>query len=229
MKRGIVCAGAAVFFLCATANAEMRIWTSRKGDTVDAEYVRMYGRKVVLKTAEGELLHVTADGLCDDDHEYLATVTAVPPKIQIEVDDDLERYKKAYGGYREDEEQTVTCNVVIQKTNTEPCLGNFKALLYIIGEEKEGTKKKILGIKQHAVSFVQQQSTEFSLTATVKNRTGYMWADGFEYEGYLVCIEDDGGEMVALETNINSYGTHRDIIRKSSTGSIYTEDFRKVR
>lgn len=228
MKRWIVCAGAAFFCLCITADAKMRVWTSRKGDTIEAEYVKMYGRKVVLKTAEGKTLHVPAAGLCDDDHEYLATVSAVPPRIQIEVDDDLERKKKAFGGYRENEEQTVTCRVAIKKTNKEPCLGNFKARLYIIGEEAEGTKKKILGIKEEAVSFVQQNAMEFSLTATAKNRVGYMWAEGFEYEGYLVCLEDESGEMIAMECNINSYAKHLDVISKSSPGGIYTEDFRKT-
>ena len=152
----------------------------------------------------------------------------VTPLVLL-VDDDLERKKEAFGGYRENEEQTVTCNVAIKKTNREPCLGKFKARLYIIGEEAEGTNKKILGIKEQAVSFVQQATTEFSLTATAKNRVGYMWAEGFEYEGYLVCVEDESGEMITMETNVNSYGKHLDVISKSRQGSIYTEDFRKTK
>ena len=228
MKRWIVYGLVAFLCLCATAHAEMRIWTDKKGNTVEAEYVKMYGSKVVLKTADGKPLRVPADGLCDDDHEYLATVTAVPPRIHIKVDDDLERNKNATGYYREDEEQRITCNVVIKKTNSEPYLSNCKARLYIIGEEKGGTKKKILGIKEQAFSFVRQDATEFSLTATAKSREGYMWTEGFEYEGYLVCVENDSDEMIAMESNINSYGKHMDVIRKSSQGSIYTEDFIKT-
>jgi hypothetical protein len=228
MKRLMIFGIAAVLFLCATANAEMRIWTSKKGDTIEAEYVKMYGSKVVLKTANGKTLHVPAGGLCDDDQEYLSHLTAVPPKIQIEVDDDLERDKKGAGYYLENEEQRVTCNVVVKKTNSEPCLGNFKARLYVIGEEKEGTKKKILGIKEQAFSFARQDATEFSLTATAKSRVGYMWAEGFEYEGYLVCVEDDSGEMIAMESNQNAYERHMDVILKSSQGNIFTEDFVKT-
>ena len=228
MKRWMACGLAAVLCICATANAEMRIWTSKKGDTVEAEYVKMYGSKVVLKTADGKTLRVPADGLCDDDQEYLTTVTAVPPRILIVVDDDLERKKEGSGGSYEIEKQTITCNVTIKKTNAEPCLGNFKAWLFVIGEEKEGTKKKILGTKEQAFSFDRQDATMFSLTTSVEGATAYMWAEGFEYEGYLVCVQDESGDTMAVESNQNSYERHLVEILKSSQGSIYTEDFTKA-
>ena len=85
MKRWIVCGLAAVLCICVTANAEMRIWTSKKGKTVEAEYIKMYGSQVVLKTAEGRTLHVPVFGLCDDDQDYLSHVAAVPPKIVASV------------------------------------------------------------------------------------------------------------------------------------------------
>lgn len=229
MKRLIIYGMVSVLFLCTTVQAEMRVWTSKKGDTVAAEYVKMSGSKVVLKTAEGKTLRVPVSGLCDDDQMYLSHKTAVPPKIQIEVDDDLERKKKGYGGEFEEEEQSVLCTVVIKKTNREPCLGNFKARLWIIGEEAEGTQKKILGIKEQAVSFAKDSVTEFSLKATTSCQRGYMWANGYEYEGFIVCVEDESGEMVAIESNQNAYERSMFVIRKSSQGSIYTEDFGKPR
>lgn len=228
MKRLMMCGLGAVLISCATVHAEMRIWTSRKGDTVEAKYVKMYGGKVVLKTADGRTLKIPPGGLCDDDQEFLTHLTAVPPRIEIKVDDDLERDKKGNGYYHETEEQRVTCNVAVKKTNGEPCLGRFKARLYLIGEEKEGTKKKILGVKEKAISFARQDTAVFSLTSTVKSEVGYMWAQGFEYEGYLVCIQDESGEMIATESNQNAYEKNVDVILKSSQGNIFTEDFIKT-
>jgi len=207
----------------------MRLWTSRTGeDSVEAEYVKMSGNRVVLKTADGRTLRVPAEGLCDDDQEYLSHAAAVAPKIQIDVDDDLEIEKNGNGYYYEKEEQRVTCNVAIKKANSDPCFDNFKAYLFLIAEEKEGTKKKIIDVKEQSFSFATQDVEKLSLTAGVWSEVGYMWANGFEYEGYLVCVQDERGATIALETNQNAYERHSRVILKSKKDDIFTEDFIKA-
>jgi len=228
MKHLIIYTMAAYLGLSAMVHAEMRIWTSRKGDSVEAEYVKMSGNKVVLKTAAGKTLRVPAEGLCDDDREYLAHAAAVPPKIQIEVDEDVEIDKQARGYYMESEEQKVSCSVVIKKTNPEPCFDQFKAYLFLIAEEKEGSTRKIIGINEQSIAFANQDTVKFSLNAQVVSDSGYDWANGFEYEGYLVCVQNETGQTVAMKSSQNAYERHARTILKAKKDDLFTEDFAKA-
>ena len=40
-----------VFFGVTFAYAEMRIWTSVKGDTIEAEFIKKIGTDIIMKTA----------------------------------------------------------------------------------------------------------------------------------------------------------------------------------
>jgi hypothetical protein len=53
----------ALFILGLAAHAEMRVWTSVKGDTVEAEFINVFGEKVVLKRAEPGRLIAGLEGL----------------------------------------------------------------------------------------------------------------------------------------------------------------------
>jgi len=219
----------ALLCFCAMANAEMRTWTSRKGDTVEAEYVRMRGDKVVLKTADGKTHRIPVEGLCDDDQEYLSHAAAVPPRIQIDVDEDVDIDKQVISSFREKEEQTITCNVLIRKANSEPCFDKFKVNLFLIAEVKESSEKIIIDTKEQSVSFANQDTAQISLTGKVENETGYDWAAGLEYEGHIVCVQDDSGEIIAMKATKNAYEKNMGAILKAKKGDLFTEDFVKAK
>ena len=122
----------------------------------------------------------------------------------------------------------VACKAVIKKANPEPCFDQFKAYLFLIAEEKEGSKMKIIDIKEQAISFANQDTVEISLSARISSESGYSWAEGFEYEGYLVCIQDESGATVAMETNQNAYERHVRTILKAKKDDLFTEDFAKA-
>ncbi len=76
-------------FLFVSAFSEMRVWTSIKGDTLEAEYMRDASGKVWLKPIAGKTKIIPIAALSDEDQLYI--LKRKPPKIEIEVDDDIER------------------------------------------------------------------------------------------------------------------------------------------
>ncbi|MDF7824967.1 SHD1 domain-containing protein [Pontiellaceae bacterium B12227] len=101
MMKKWVCLVVSVLCLC-RVQAEMRIWSDKKGNTIEAEFMSMMGSKVVLKTPQGKTIKVPAAGLSDADKKYLSE--NIPPKIKIEVDVDKDRetlssYSSEYGTY----------------------------------------------------------------------------------------------------------------------------------
>ena len=57
--------------LVSPARSEMRIWTSASGASVEAEYVRLEGRTVVLKGEEGQMIQIGMTALSDADQAYV--------------------------------------------------------------------------------------------------------------------------------------------------------------
>lgn len=218
----------AVVCLCLNAQAEMRIWTSKKGDTVEAKFVKMYGSKAVLKTVDGKMLHVPADGLCDDDQDYLSRVAAVPPKIVVSVKEDMESDKNSTG-YPEKLMEMLTLEINIRKRNPEPCIDRFKAELFILGREKKNNQfYSIIDIVKHDVTFAQSDLVTFSEKFTIRSEVSYSWSSGFAYQGYLLCVKDGDGEVVAMDCNQNILERNLSVVLNSSKNDTFTEDFIKV-
>lgn len=228
MKRLMVSGLASVLLLCATVHAEMRIWTSRKGDTVEAEYVRMSGSKVGLKTSDGRTIYVPAEGLCDDDQEYLSHAAAVPPTVIVTVSEDMESDKNS-SGYPETLIEWLTLEVNVRKRNPEPSLERFNTELYILGREKKNSEFfSIIDIVKRELTFAQSDLVTFTEKFTIKSEVSWSWSRGYEYKGYLVCVKNSEGEVVAMDCNQNILERNLSLVLKSRKNDIYNEDFIKV-
>lgn len=211
-----------------TAGAEYRLWTDKNGNSVEAEYVRMSGSKVVLKTTAGKDLYVPASGLCDDDQEYLSHVAAVPPKIVVKVAADMESDKDSTG-YPEKHIEMLTLEVSVRKRNPEPCMERFNVELYILGREKKNNQLySIIDIVKREVTFVQSDLVTFREKFTIKHESGYSYSNGFAYEGYLFCVKNSEGEVVAMDANQNILERHLSMVLKSKKGNTYNDDFIKM-
>lgn len=212
-------------FVAVTAGAEYRLWTDKKGNSVEAEYVRMSGSKVVLKTTAGKDLYVPASGLCDDDQEYLSHVAAVPPKIVVKVSEDMESDKNS-SGYPEKLVEMLTLEINVRKRNPEPCMERFNGELYILGREKKNNRLySIVDIVKREVTFVQGDLVTFREKFTIRSESGYSYSDGFPYEGYLYCVKNSEGKVVAMDSNQNILERHLSQVLKSKKGNEYNEDF----
>ena len=216
MKKIIGAACIILFSGMLAVHAEMRTWTSVKGDTIEAELVRKTGNQVVLKTQKGKQLKIPLSGLSKADHEYL--MAAIPPKMEISVKVDVDRDKQGDGYYYEETEEAYTISVSIRKTSRDKSNRKFKARLYIIAESKKKTGKMLIGYRTLDFSFIDRNEANFTGFAHVSSTQSYYTKTGYRYEGYLVCVEDEAGKVVAVETNQGSYEKNLSNLKRANEG-----------
>lgn len=214
----VLCAGVFVSL------SQARVWTSNKGDTIDAEYVKMFGNKVVLKTNEGKTLKVPVAGLCVDDRKYLASI--IPPKIDIGVNVDIDSNTETSGSSYERKSETVKCVVELKKTNPEPCSRKFTAQIYVFARKEKSDMRWLISHAEHSNGFIDENIVQFhSPSALVEYSKSSSGNRGFRYEGYLVVVEDDQGQVVAMESNKEKYETNWSKIKNTRKGSRFDRDF----
>jgi len=62
---------------------ELRVWRDKKGNSVEAAFVKEENGIVTLKGKDGNSLQAKLEGLCDEDCEYVKDVTYVPQNIPV--------------------------------------------------------------------------------------------------------------------------------------------------
>ena len=206
---------AACFLLLFEVSAEMRIWTSIKGETIEAEYITMVSGKVVLKTSAGKQIKVPMSGLCAADHKYL--ISAIPPKLKISVDVDVDRDKQGDGYYYETTDEAYTITITIEKTNKEESDRKLTARAYMVAETKNN-KGMLIGYSSHDFSFMGQSTAEFSVSGDVSSTQSYWSNHGYEYEGYLILVESEDGKVIAMESNQNRFEKNVRNLKKARKG-----------
>ncbi|MDF7799372.1 SHD1 domain-containing protein [Pontiellaceae bacterium B1224] len=212
-----------------SVSAEMRIWSDKKGNTIEAEYVSVIGSKVVLKTPEGKTLKVTMSGLSAADKKFLAS--SIPPTIKIDVDIDKDEEKMHDSGYSVSKKETVSCQVELQKTSKEPCNREFTVHAYIFAESLRDNSKKIIIHKEQKLDFKNTAKVSFaSGSASVQNYKGWSSTSngkyGAEYHGYLVIVEDDRGNVIAVESNQTTYEKNIASIKGKDVGTRFDKNYR---
>jgi len=77
----------AVIFLCLSVDlqlvagdTESRVWTSQRGSTIDAEFVKEDGGKVLLKGTTGNLIRIQIMDLIESDREYIKQMISLERK-----------------------------------------------------------------------------------------------------------------------------------------------------
>ena len=215
-----------------SAQAEMRVWTDKAGNTIEAEYVNTFSGKIMLLTPEGKQLKVPASGLSAADREYLAT--AIPPTIKIEVKVDKDRDTLAsdsIGSYDyERKAETIKCIVSLRKTNVEKSTSELTAKIYVIGEEVAKSTRKVLNYKEMKFSFERGDPGEFKSDPVTVEYTKSNWAinRGYKYEGYLVVVEDEKGTVIESEASQSLYESNLDKIRRYGDNAVFDKDFDKM-
>jgi len=206
------------------ARAEMRMWTDKKGNSIEAEFVKIIAGKVILKTPAGKQLKVPQSGLSSADQTYLAN--AVPPKIDIDVDIDRDRKKISESlGYTRTSEK-IKGHVTLTKKNRDPCSRTFSAYLYIFDEGISDKEVRVLDKSKHKFSFEHQKKISFdgnqSKVEYTKYDSDYYHSTnlGKKYAGYLVVVEDDKGKIICVKGSRPLYENKASQIRKTTKGSL---------
>lgn len=221
MKTTIIGTLIALIISIGTTHAETRIWTDKKGNSIEAEFVTIIGGKVILKKANGKQIKVPQVGLCDADQKYLEN--AVPPKIDIDVNVNKKRKKlQEFDGYVNYSER-VTGKVTLLKKNKNPSNKPFVAHLYIFSKDHREDEIQIIEKTSHKFSFEHQKKIEFSGKQTKFNYSKWLYGSldhGEQYEGYLVIITDNNNKIIGTKGSRSILETKASQIMKAKTGSI---------
>lgn len=213
------------------AHAEMRMWTDKKGNSIEAEFVKLFSGKVVLKTKAGKQVKVPQSGLSQKDIDYLKNV--IPPKIDIEVDLDNNSTQTSSDGYgySSRRKQKIKGSVTLIKKNREPSNRKFTAYLYVFAKELRDDEIWVLDTVKKDFSFENQKKIEFSGSQRSVNYTDYSdGADyGDKYEGYLVFIEDDNGKIICTKASRSLYESKISQIKKSKSNARFDDDMNPLK
>ncbi len=186
--------------------AEMRTWTDKKGNSIEAEFVSIFSGKVVLKTASGKQVKVPQSGLSAKDQKYLEN--AIPPTIEIDVFIDKESKQISSDGYGYSRRrEKIKGRVTLTKKNRESSCRKFTAHLYVFGKDLYDDEIWILDKTQYEFSFEHQKKIEFSgnQSTVTYTDTSYSNDHGDKYDGYLVFIKDSGGNVVCIKGSRSKY------------------------
>ena len=215
-------------------HAEMRIWTDKKGNSIEAEFVKLFSGKVVLKTAAGKQIKVPQNGLSQKDLEYLKN--AVPPKIDIEVNintDSKNMNNKDYVSSINMKQEKIRGKVTITKKNRAPSCRKFVAYLYIFTKHQQSEEIKVVDTKTHAFSFEKHNTVKFEGSTISTHYYNKSYGSGYsseydnygeEYEGYLVFIEDETGNIICTKSSRSLYESNISQIKKSKKNDHFDDD-----
>lgn len=188
-----------IFFLClatcilSETFADARIWTSTKGQMLEAEYIRDATGKVWLKTSNGKTKVIPISGLCAADKQYI--LMQKPPKVEIEVDDDVDR--GTVGTDVDNVKELIQCSITINKTSRPPYPTEYEVFFYLIGYDIQ-TEQYILA-ERTTQKFKLNDSNNNTFSFTGESHHFEYDPDpkwGNRYEGYLVVVKTGDGKVL---------------------------------
>jgi len=221
-----------LLFISSISRAEMRIWTSVKGDTVEAEFKAIVSGRVILHRADGKELKVPMKGLCAADIKYLET--KIPPEIDIDVSVDKDKTNlESYSGYStsyEREEIKIKCEVTVTKKSREKSSMPLKACIYVFSSDSRSKDIKVLSRTEKEFTFEGSEELVFSSDAAKfqnSEYSGYYGGSeyGEEYEGYIAYVENDAEEMIAVRGSSKSFERNIERIKSFKVDDRFDDDY----
>ncbi len=221
-----------IFLGFSSARAEMRIWTSVKGDTIEAEFKTIISGRVILHKADGKELKVPLNGLSRADIKYLET--KIPPKIDIDVNVDKDKTTlSSYSGYSSNyqrEEIKIKCEVTLTKKSRDASAMPLTACILVFSEDVRNKEMKVISRTEKKFNFLSSKEIHFSSDVAKFEATessGYYGGDetGDEYLGYIVYIEDEAGELIEMRSSSKGFEKNIRRIRRFKKDTKFDRDY----
>ncbi len=221
-----------IFLGFSSARAEMRIWTSVKGDTIEAEFKTIVSGRVILHKADGKELKVPLNGLSRADINYLET--KIPPKIEIDVNVDKDKTTlESYSGYSSSytrEEIKIKCDVTITKKSRDASSMPLTACILVFSEDVRNKEMKVISRTEKKFNFLSSKEIHFSSEAAKFEATDYSGhygnnESGYEYLGYIVYIENETGELIEMRGSSKGFEKSIQRIREFKKNTKFDRDY----
>ena len=202
--------------------AELRIWTGKNGQTIEAEYIRDASGKVWLKPAHGKNKVVPIEALCMEDQQYIQLKTL--PKIEIHVDDDVDR--GTVGSDIDNVKEEIRCTVKVTKTSKKPYPVEYEVHFFLMGFD--------IRDKQHILA--EKISKKCKLDSSNANTFSFAGdhhhfeydpdpAWGNRYEGYLVVVQTADGSVLATKGRDKYMANYRRFLEAKKVPCRFDKNF----
>lgn len=216
--------------------AEFRIWTDQNGNQVEAEFIRVSGKNIVLKKKDGKQLTFSPTVLSVDDQEYLwgkipddlinPTKSVMdrekPPRLDVKITKKTDT-KKEWDKVDRD----ICCVVKIRRMSSPGYTRKLKAVLLVLGLGKEHDSYVMIDKKEFEFDFNVSDTVE--LEGNTARITYYQsYNHGVEYKGYVVVITDEEGDEILVQGSSNKLEELHDKLSKFSRNDVFSQSFEKL-
>ncbi|MEN8255279.1 MAG: SHD1 domain-containing protein, partial [Verrucomicrobiota bacterium] len=207
----------------------LRTWTLVDGRTLEAEFVNLFGGKVVLKNAKGKIKKVPREQLSAEDIEH-AELTR-PPDIDINFLNSLKTvsfsggFYDFYFWYRYDE-QHGHFGLQLKQTSAGDYNHELKVDMFVVGQQREGNQYLLLDRQQFTFNPVEEDRFfEFRSKRKVElqDYPDYYkhMVHGDKYVGYLVTVTDKRGVVITTAGPKKWLAENLDSLKKLKVGNYF--------
>ena len=214
-----------VFGLAASGFGEMRTWTSKTGQTLEAEYARNTMDTVWLKTPTGKQKKIPISAFSKADQDYIYSQT--PPKIEISVDNNIKRRDRP--GDIDDVFQDLQCEYEIVKTSKWPYPGELTVYYFMVGWQLETKEYWVIETHQETFKLNDKNGNKYYF----KGELFELWFDpddpprGKKFKGILVCVQTSDGELLEYKGR-NLTEKHLKYLMNASRNDRFDDDWKKL-
>ena len=207
----------------------LRTWYSSNGKPMEAEFVAEIGGNVVLKTARGKQKKIPLAEFSEQDRRFVEL--ASPPDFDLDVGKKIRQRRLKYGGDAVGiNEYTFTAKV--QQDSPGQYRHPLKVEFFAIGSEI-GASQYIL-LDRGEASFIPSEigrgdNFEFSgRTVDLLDYNVYEMRRGDRYDGFLVTVTDERGEIIAHRSTPTWLFKNLDALKKLPVGSFMDKTCTRV-
>lgn len=226
---GTVIALAACIGFQPVVQAEFRPWSDTKGNAIEAEYIRLAGDTVLLSKRDGSEIKVSLSSLSDEDRIYVMRLN--PPRIDVAVDDQVDRETLRYTGGRSNsgriQMESIVTEVTLRKITPEAYEPELSMEILLIGRMEQLDRYVIVEKAASTFRFTDENRGIHTYTCgplDLRNASGNI-RGGTEYEGWLMVVRDSRDEIIVLKSSRLEYEKNAEILLKAQKGGVFDDDF----
>ena len=212
------------------AEEKMRTWCLADGRTLEAEFVNVFGGKLVLKNAAGKTCKVPMRKLSAEDREYAEL--AHPPTLDINFLNTFTTVRFEGGFYdvtawARPPEQRGHYGFQIKQTSPGEYNHKLHVEMFVVGQQRSRSNARYILLDHQETDFnpakEPQRFYEFrsGREVVLQNYSiEYYGTDhGEKYIGHLIVVTDERGEVVAVESSKKWLLENMENLRKLSVGN----------
>jgi len=203
---------------------EMRTWTLADGHTMQAEFINIFGGKIVLKSAAGKTHKIPKKGLSDGDIEYAELAT--PPSFNINFQKNFRSVEFSGGFYDtwpRPAEEWGHFGLQLKQASTGDYDHELQVEMFVVG--KQWRRSKYVLLDRQKITFIPSEQEQNLFEFRSKKKAVILLDEfkgevfGEKYYGYLVTITDARGELIAVESSHKWLPRKLENLRKLSVGN----------